>query len=830
MSKRNQSKQIYDPKDKLQSSHSLNMIKAEPSNDSTDAPLGMSNSLDNPNEQSNSELHDDKKIGVTHAIRQRLNFTDERLWKRFSARRLEMIDTMDLLSKKASEQEDEIKQVADSLRKEFEYSEEYFGDFDKLVRAAVQSVRRNRKRSSNSRRKDKGGNVKSEKDHLYDTGGYKRQKTGSNGAYTSTPETTGTISGDEMPPASTYVAPSSLLEKNLSDFGQGSSFVSEIAHINTDGNNAIFDLNYSKSKHFSPQDRSRAIMDSMIKPRVGGVPPFIPANSARTPTATNSHANSDSVPTVSQLPLTNNGSSQLGSSLASQITRVGHLLPPLANVRINSELPEPRPIPTNSGGLLTTRGGTGISQTSSLNIKAPTVDVSGARRTLQRYMEASKSCSEDRGDNTNTRTLGKACLESGIAYLFAHLFEHVDGSLIEYLRGKLTLVASCEKLLKSMDPLILSTMGKQETETVFLTLHGIIGCCVKDFGFDKILLPLCELIYGLVIEDYTAILKNSVPFKATEQLEIKKEIAVGNVLDSHEGIRSVSSMSGTSNMSDVSNAAAVVIKKEARGESGLNSLAAIATEQMKLEVNGGNRYAFGTNANGSNSGTIAQPMHMSRSTSPLMHSIVTEHGDKKVGISTPFGGVNGGYGPFLPKKKKVILRFLNRVIELEFPMKNAAPPRLGELIENARTAFNLNYMMSTDMWGVRKSDGQIITSDLELEKLFFTENFQRIELEIFNQGSRTIPIYEITSTISSNPTPPAAPSPGAIRKDELYILPPPVASHNLHLYPNAAYGSHQPPALRPLGPTSGAGATFIGDDRGKPPRPQPMLPRFQRLL
>lgn len=105
-------------------------------------------------------MAEDKKLGVTHSIREKLNFQDERLWKRFLARRLELIDTLDLSSKKASEQEDEIRKVAEILRLEFKFDIQYFEDFDKLVRAAVQSVRRNRKRSTKLKRngtsKDRG--------------------------------------------------------------------------------------------------------------------------------------------------------------------------------------------------------------------------------------------------------------------------------------------------------------------------------------------------------------------------------------------------------------------------------------------------------------------------------------------------------------------------------------------------------------------------------------------------------------------------------------------------------------------------------------------------
>lgn len=95
--------------------------------------------------------------GTTHKIREQLNFSDEKKWKQFSGRRLELIDKFGLSERKASEQDDNIKQIATILRTEFGYQINYAGEFEKLVTAAVQSVRRNRKRSK--RRLPVGGNA-----------------------------------------------------------------------------------------------------------------------------------------------------------------------------------------------------------------------------------------------------------------------------------------------------------------------------------------------------------------------------------------------------------------------------------------------------------------------------------------------------------------------------------------------------------------------------------------------------------------------------------------------------------------------------------------------
>ncbi|KAK9329698.1 transcription factor Vhr1-domain-containing protein [Lipomyces starkeyi] len=97
--------------------------------------------------------------GVTQTIRQKLQFTDEGQWKKFSARRLELIDSMSLSTKKASEQDDVIIAVADTLRDEYGFPPQTLPDFDKLVRAAVQSVRRNRKRLPKSKARSKSLSV-----------------------------------------------------------------------------------------------------------------------------------------------------------------------------------------------------------------------------------------------------------------------------------------------------------------------------------------------------------------------------------------------------------------------------------------------------------------------------------------------------------------------------------------------------------------------------------------------------------------------------------------------------------------------------------------------
>ncbi|KAG5421193.1 hypothetical protein I9W82_000283 [Candida metapsilosis] len=166
--------------------------------------------------QNASDTHKPSKLGVTHSIRHKLNFLDERLWKRFSARRLELIDTMDLSSRKASEQELEIRKVAETLRTEFQYDVSYTADFDKLVRAAVQSVRRNRKR-----------HLKRERESSHNQ--TKRQKRNSTSSH---------------------------------DGSDG--FLSEIVQHEDE----VYDVNYNRTKKISSHDHAVGMIEHMTKPRL----------------------------------------------------------------------------------------------------------------------------------------------------------------------------------------------------------------------------------------------------------------------------------------------------------------------------------------------------------------------------------------------------------------------------------------------------------------------------------------------------------------------------------------------------------------------------------
>lgn len=399
------------------------------------------------------------RMGVTHAIRAKLNFLDERLWKRFSARRLELIDTLDLSLRKASEQEDQIRRVAEALRVEFNYTDEYKPDFDKLVRAAVQSVRRNRKRSLRSKRghdEVKRPRIKDEDDdreresHDQESNGFHSQSHNheSNGFHSQS------YDHESHGFRESHDSHDNETEPDEKQF-DSNLFLSEIVKIKAD-RNVVYDMNYNRAMHFSDSDRAKQAIDTIIKPRM--LSPSAPGGRPSAPmTRTTSY--------------TDNASSS------------------------------PPPLPA-VGNLHIT------------NIRDNGMDAFSAKATVINFIERSKSCSESVSNKSdNLQVLGKAVISACIAFLFERSFSGVNQSSIEYLRTKLTSNNFLAKLFRGLDP---NTTLELPTEIALISLHTLIGGCVKDFGFESIMFPMCEIFYVLIVQDYPSIAKSLVPFKSGE--------------------------------------------------------------------------------------------------------------------------------------------------------------------------------------------------------------------------------------------------------------------------------------------------------------------------
>lgn len=351
-------------------------------------------------------MAEEKKLGVTHSIREKLNFLDERLWKRFSARRLELIDTLDLSSRKASEQEDEIKKVAEILRLEFKFDQRYIGDFDKLVRAAVQSVRRNRKRSTKLKRSN----------------GVKRLRMSSEGSIDSV------VKLENRTP-----------EPSRKDDDR---FLSEITRLNTDANDEVYDMNYPRTKSITKQDQSRVAIGTLIQPD-------------------SSSGKSESRP------------------------HLGVMLPPLSD--------------TNTPG----------PQAQAENEK----ELQAIRLSLLLLIKRSRLCLESTTKTRNDflRRLGQNSIAAIAALVFEKSFINLNQTSIDYLLEKLLLHPFLAQFYRSLEPESIVNRSLDD-ETASLTLQTLIGCCIKDFGFDRILYPLGEAFYRSILLDYPLVLSSSQPF------------------------------------------------------------------------------------------------------------------------------------------------------------------------------------------------------------------------------------------------------------------------------------------------------------------------------
>lgn len=537
-------------------------------------------------------MTEDKKVGITHAIRKHLGFEDTRLWKRFLARRLELIDTLELSSKKASEQEDEIKKVAQILLQEFNYGPEYFADFDKLVRAAVQSVRRNRKRSTKTGR----ANVK--------------RRPG--------------------------------LDNKL-ELVNKPSFIAEIANLNTDDHDEVYDMTYLTAREITEQDMSRAAIDSIIKP-------------------TDPSLNKTRAPSGQPLSV---------------------LLPPLLRLPSNH---------SDIGGKL-----------------------QSARSQLLALIKRSKLCLmlSLLTQNELYRVIGQAAITLVSALVLQKSFPALNPTSAEHLRERIGQTEFQARFYRSLEPASPMTSAL-DNSTATSTLHTLIGCCIKDFGFDSVLTVVGEAFYRSLLLEFPLALRSLVPFTSEEKIEP----------DSAPNTHFPTSLS---------------------------SLATVAAELRSQNIS--------TNSHLSDTASVkVEP-----------DTFIRAEADAK---------------------KNVTLKFLESKLTFAFPTANLAPPCFTEIINNARQAFRLNEFLA---FGLKNSrTGAILQTDFDLEALF-NQNHD-IELEIFSQSRRAIPIHEIASTIV--PT-----------EDRLKIvLPPPIPQ----ISPVSRESSPRELSTRPL--------------------VRPLLPKFQPLL
>lgn len=430
----------------------------------------------NIDEENRFKISKNSGHGTTHKIRDALNFTDSKKWKKFSSRRLQLIDHFGLSERKASEQDDNIKQIADILRNEFEYPLESLSDFEKLVTAAVQSVRRNRKRSkkktlsrintitNDTSNNKEGNNINS-----------------SNSSYTlivSKNPTTEKPNNSKNKIASLLIGNPITSSSNLS-----SSSSSEDESIMDSSNNSNLQTASSSSSSISHSNLKRSLINQ------------------------HSHSNTFILPKQEHKRVK---LSSLSSATTSQDINIHE--PIRSMLRALIEIP----LSSSKQHLINTDN----------DIKIPF----HLKQNLLNNIQNSKSLLstidlyeiENSQQFTNLESLGQTSIRASLSLVVEKYFAMtLKGSLLDMLRVKSTSQDYIDKITQDLfDDIVIGTLRQNGYPTILSnntlqissinkikTFNLIIGSIVKDYGFDSVLSPLNDIIQTLVNLEYQELQK-----------------------------------------------------------------------------------------------------------------------------------------------------------------------------------------------------------------------------------------------------------------------------------------------------------------------------------
>ncbi|KAM3165437.1 VHR1-like protein [Lachancea thermotolerans] len=431
--------------------------------------------------------------GTTHKIRKQLNFTDERRWKQFSSRRLELIEKFGLGERKASEQDKSIRQIATILRTEFGYPLSSSSEFEKLVTAAVQSVRRNRKRSS----KSKPSNPQAQESVLEPLP-----------VMTTTRESSGTDNlffdrdGDQFARADRYTSGS-----NSSSSPPESSLTSFISHTQT------LPTLFSHSGQRSDPTKNASTL--------GAVPHALPHLQPKPLSSSNKPVGDCENPGSSIVTAhTQNYDEVIKAVIADMVqnrvalhvqSRNDEVTPNLADFALSS----------NDGNLLNIAFQSHVAPSNPHTTAYPKArNPSGndsneskipffLREKILLHVQRSRACLEVSTAQgslelyTNLSILGETSVKASVAFVMERFFSNLSSSSMEYVTSKL---CSDQELA-----LISVRIFGPATERHFDQLpHGaqlklfyiVIGGIIKDFGFDPCIYPLSEIMHDVILRQF----------------------------------------------------------------------------------------------------------------------------------------------------------------------------------------------------------------------------------------------------------------------------------------------------------------------------------------
>lgn len=380
--------------------------------------------------------------GTTHKIREQLNFSDEKKWKQFSGRRLELIDKFGLSERKASEQDDNIKQIATILRTEFGYPISTAGEFEKLVTAAVQSVRRNRKRS---KRRLPGRSPSP-------SGLPSPVSCSSNQAVVSTSEEDAT---SYSPPSLPKLVPTT---GSTTPQAHVTAAVGQLPSLQPKVLKSVGSKLPSCVPVVQSQQRYNDIVKGIISDLVGNVIPL----------AEQCQRDPSNGPNLTDFALSSNDQTLLSLGLHSDRASQG------SNASSNTHIPY---FLREKLLLQVQRSGT----CSKIALVQGSIDL-----------------------YSNLEILGEMSIKSSVAFVIERFFSNLMPSSMEYITSKTyseeSLALLSVKLFEAATRRKLSQLPVKEVQLKLL--HLVMGGIVKDFGFDPCLYALSEVIHHLVMNQY----------------------------------------------------------------------------------------------------------------------------------------------------------------------------------------------------------------------------------------------------------------------------------------------------------------------------------------
>lgn len=412
--------------------------------------------------------------GTTHKIRQILNFTDEKRWKQFSSRRLELIDKFGLSERKASEQDDNIKQIANMLREEFKYPMDSINEFEKLVTAAVQSVRRNRKRS---------------KKKFENSGSSSSSSSSSNSASTSSSN-----SSICSPLENKQKLFTATTNNNASTIEAGNIDISSTDYSSISNNDKV---TYPSQPSFSTNTTNNAAINnnssnSSSSSNTGlGSPLLSPPSSVQ---------GKFDCPKIISLPVTSSRSSS-SCSLSNTITSPLSLKRPQSNT----------PLPTIQNQYMLTirslcfelfnikfeRSIKFKNSSNSTNVPDFLLDklitIIQNSKTFLSFTDQNQNYSFQNDKWQNLEVLGEMCTKASISFVIERYF--IDHDTLNQDK-KFSI-----DFLKQLSSTLFGEIFKHHDIDMFTQikfLYFIIGAIVKDYGFDSVLYPLNEIIHHLI--------------------------------------------------------------------------------------------------------------------------------------------------------------------------------------------------------------------------------------------------------------------------------------------------------------------------------------------